>query len=139
MLKRRYCLNCNKELLERQKIKYCSNKCQADSQYKAWVLDWNEGKNTGGIGNNVRAISKHLRKYLMIKFNNKCSLCNWGKTHSVTGKIPLEIDHIDGNAENNEESNLRLLCPNCHSLTPHFRNLNKGNGRKWRTKKYLKN
>lgn len=30
---------------------------------------------------------------------------------------PLEIEHIDGNALNNKEDNLILLCPNCHSLT----------------------
>jgi Zn finger protein HypA/HybF involved in hydrogenase expression len=68
-----------------------------------------------------------------------CSLCGWNKVHSITKRIPLEIDHIDGNAENNSEENLRLICPNCHSLTPHFRNLNKGKGRKWRTNKYKKN
>jgi 5-methylcytosine-specific restriction endonuclease McrA len=42
----------------------------------------------------------------------------------------------DGNSENNLEENLRLLCPNCHSLSPNFRNLNKGYGRKWRVNKY---
>jgi Zn finger protein HypA/HybF involved in hydrogenase expression len=66
----------------------------------------------------------------------KCSMCGWNKKHSITGHVPLEIDHIDGNSQNNIESNLRILCPNCHSLTPYFRNLNKGNGRKWRIEKY---
>lgn len=37
----------------------------------------------------------------------------------------LQIHHIDGNHYNNEESNLQLLCPNCHSLTPTFGALNK--------------
>ena len=48
------------------------------------------------------------------------------------GKLPVdefgrtyEIHHIDGNHYNNEESNLQLLCPNCHSLTPTFGALNK--------------
>ncbi len=59
------------------------------------------------------------------------------KKNPVTGKVPLEIDHIDGDSENNKEENLRLICPNCHSLTPSFRNLNKGKGRAWRIK-YLK-
>lgn len=60
--------------------------------------------------------------------------CGWNQRHSITHRIPLEIDHIDGNANNNNEDNLRLLCPNCHSLTPHFRNLNRGHGRAWRQK-----
>ena len=65
-------------------------------------------------------------------------MCGWHEKNVVTGRVPLEIDHIDGNSENNIESNLRLLCPNCHSLTPYFRNLNKGKGRKWRIEKYHK-
>jgi predicted HNH restriction endonuclease len=39
------------------------------------------------------------------------------------------LEHIDGNAYNNSESNLSLLCPNCHSQTPTYKAKNKGNGR----------
>ena len=39
-------------------------------------------------------------------------------------KIVLELDHIDGNSKNNNLSNLRLLCPNCHSQTDTFRGRN---------------
>lgn len=46
-----------------------------------------------------------------------------------TNTLPLEIDHIDGNSENNSEENLRLICPNCHSLTETYRGANRGNGR----------
>ena len=49
-----------------------------------------------------------------------------------TGVAPLVADHIDGNWRNNTESNLRLLCPNCDSLTLTYAALNKGNGRKHR-------
>jgi len=37
------------------------------------------------------------------------------------GPIPLELDHIDGCRSNNQLQNLRLLCPNCHALTPTYR------------------
>lgn len=47
-----------------------------------------------------------------------------------TNQVPLIADHIDGNWRNNIESNLRLLCPNCDSLSPTYAALNKGNGRK---------
>ncbi len=46
------------------------------------------------------------------------------------------MNHIDGNSENNKEKNLELLCPNCHSLTPNFKGLNKGNGRHSRMLRY---
>lgn len=39
--------------------------------------------------------------------------------------MPLELDHVDGNSDNNTLSNLRLLCPNCHSLTPTYRGKNR--------------
>lgn len=105
-----------------------------EHQHKLFIKKWKEGNLVA-----TKNISGYLRRYIIIKTGEKCSLCGWNKIHSITKKVPLEIDHIDGNAENNNESNLRLICPNCHALTPHFRNLNKGSGRKWRLKKYIKN
>ncbi len=76
-------------------------------------------------------------RFLLEKHGERCSRCGWNKKNTNTGKVPLEVDHIDGIADNNSEDNLRLLCPNCHALTPNFRNLNKGKGREWRNR-YLK-
>lgn len=135
----RNCIFCRSVLTERHKIKYCSNQCQMDSQHREWVVAWKAGKMSGNIGITARNISTHLRRYLMDKTGNKCSGCGWSKKHPVTGVVPLEIDHIDGNSENNLESNLRLLCPNCHALTPFYKNLNRGKGRKWRMNKYIRN
>jgi Zn finger protein HypA/HybF involved in hydrogenase expression len=100
---------------------------------------WKAGKANGTVGISAKNISGHVRKYLFEKYENKCSICGWNKVNPHSGRFSLEIDHIDGDSENSIESNLRLLCPNCHSLTPHFRNLNKGKGRKWRMNKYKKN
>jgi hypothetical protein len=49
--------------------------------------------------------------------------------------INLEIDHKDGDPYNNHHSNLRLICPNCHSQTNTFKNRNKGKGRSANTGK----
>jgi hypothetical protein len=139
MKEKRYCTGCDILLTKDHKIKFCSNQCQMDYQYRVWVDLWKKGKKDGGIGITARNISGHLRRYLADKFGNKCLMCGWSKKHPITGVVPLELDHIDGNSENNLEENLRLLCPNCHALTPFYKNLNRGKGRKWRTDKYIKN
>ena len=54
----------------------------------------------------------------------KCQNCGCDG-HWQNGVIALEIDHIDGDNTNNELSNLRYLCPNCHALTETYRGRNK--------------
>ncbi len=81
---------------------------------------------------NTKNISAYIKRYLLGKYGERCSQCGWSQRNPVTGRVPLEVDHLDGQADNNTEKNLRLICPNCHALTPTFRNLNKGRGREWR-------
>ena len=64
--------------------------------------------------------------------------CGWGEENPKTNKVPIELEHIDGNSNNNELSNLKLLCPNCHSLTPTYKGANRGNGRYERKERYKK-
>lgn len=130
------CAGC-KTKVSRSHGKYCSLKCQNLYQYQLYLNDWKTGKEDGNKGITTKILSGHIKHYLKEKYQEKCSLCGWNRKNPITKKVPLEIDHIDGNASNNKEENLRLICPNCHALTPHFRNLNKGNGRTWRLK-YLK-
>lgn len=56
--------------------------------------------------------------------DQKCELCGWCET-SIDGRIPLELDHINGEHSDNRIENLRVLCPNCHSLQPTHRGKNK--------------
>lgn len=98
------CVDCGNNFTRRHQIKFCSNKCQNEYQYKQWVIRWKNGEVNGGIGITARNISQHLRRYLEEKFRNQCSVCGWHQKHPITGVIPFEIDHIDGNADNNSEA-----------------------------------
>lgn len=49
-----------------------------------------------------------------------CNLTDWNNR-----PIPLELDHIDGNPYNHVNSNIRLICPNCHAQTSTYRGKNK--------------
>jgi len=50
----------------------------------------------------------------------RCEQCGWAEK-TKTGYLPLELDHINGDRHDNRLENLRILCPNCHSLQPTHR------------------
>jgi hypothetical protein len=127
-VKRLTCVVCNK-LLGYHKYKYCSLQCQQRErkQTTAKLIESGQYKYNS---------SKTLRKYLLEKRGRKCEYCNleiW-----MDKPIPLEIEHVDGNSENNNLNNIKLICPNCHSQTPTYKGKNRGNGRFFRRQRYKK-
>ena len=50
----------------------------------------------------------------------RCELCGWCQM-ATDGRIPVKLDHINGDRYDNRLENLRILCPNCHSLQPTHR------------------
>lgn len=125
------CLLCgqSRELLPSIRGKYCSNKCQKLFEYNLNISKWLSGDDRGWTGKSVR-LKSFVRRYLLEKYNYTCNKCGWNKRHPQDGKPLVEINHIDGDATNCVESNLEVLCPNCHSETRNFRARNSASSRK---------
>ena len=123
---KKYCPVCKKEIPYDNK--FCSVKCAQKHHRDEYIERWKNGLENGIRGKKWIDVSEHIKTYLFEKYNSKCARCGWGEVNPFTNKIPLEIEHIDGNALNNKEENLILICPNCHSLTATYRGANKGKG-----------
>ena len=120
------CIQCNCTFSHKscQPRTFCSQKCVKANQYDERVKEWLSGIHPGYVGK-TRQLSKFVRRYLHETRGTACEECGWDVRHPVDGAILTEIEHIDGNAENNAPTNLKILCPNCHSMTPTFRARNK--------------
>jgi hypothetical protein len=55
---------------------------------------------------------KVKEKMLRAGWPEECSVCGYKQKHMVNGKVPLLLDHIDGDKHNFKKENLRLLCWN---------------------------
>ena len=123
----RTCLNCGKLLNNRNQIKFCSHACTKEYKWMEIVTKIENGDTSFS--------SDTYKKYLIYKYGEKCMKCGWHEINPTTNLIPVQLEHKDGNSENHNLNNLELLCPNCHSLTPTYGALNKGNGRTKRREK----
>jgi hypothetical protein len=96
---------------------------------------WNKGRRGYGInripleailvkGSNFQSFKLKKRLFKDKLKIPKCEECGWAKISS-DGRIPLELDHINGDSSDNRIINLRILCPNCHSLKPTHRGRNR--------------
>jgi len=130
-MKEKYnCIQCGKEHevsnVTSSRRKYCSLRCQQDYQFQERIDKWIETGVAPGI--------KVIRRYLINK-DNHCCTCG---RNTWNGKpLVLEVEHKDGNSENNSFENLALICPNCHSQTDTYKAKNKGNGRYARRQRYV--
>lgn len=130
------CLNCGKEL-NKHEYTYCSIKCHREYEEKVNLENWKSGKDSGGH-EGYGSLKPFVRRFVFERAQYKCEKCGWSEHNPFTGKLALEIDHINGDSSNNRPENLRVLCPNCHSLTEFHGILNKGRGRRKFREAYLK-
>ena len=107
------------------------DRAASSTKYLAYIARWKAGAEDGMRGQT--GTSSHIRRYMLDKVGHRCARCGWAEVNPHTGKVPLELEHIDGDYQNNDEGNLTILCPNCHSLTPTYRSLNNGKGRPRKT------
>jgi predicted nucleic acid-binding Zn ribbon protein len=111
------CIVCGKQTPSR-KNKFCERDGLCDAIY-----NFNRIREAGKTPTKAT-----VRRYLILTRGYKCEDCKLSEWKNT--KIPLESHHIDGNYRNNKEENLKLLCPNCHSITDNYRGKNRNNGRK---------
>jgi 5-methylcytosine-specific restriction endonuclease McrA len=79
--------------------------------------------------NDLTFEKKHLarkKREILEEQGGKCLICGLSKW--MGKEISLELDHIDGDHDNNKRENFRVLCPNCHSQTSTFKGRGKKNG-----------
>ena len=120
------CLYCGRETTN---YKFCNSKCNKEYLKKQKIDKWLLTGDTGcGVSTTLRNC---IRDYILNKQNHRCSIC--GLNDSWHNK-PLKfiLDHIDGDASNNCEKNLRLICPNCDSQLDTYKSRNKNSARVFR-------
>ena len=118
------CKHCGKSDI---KSTYCSQLCKSKESHTKTMNEIESGRYPFKR-------NKPYKEYLISKHGHKCQICSftdWG------GKpILLILDHIDGNSDNFNLENLRIICSNCDTLTSTYKGKNKGRGRFSRKQRY---
>jgi len=123
------CICCGKVVKwgHSKRNRFCGFTCQQTYNYQERVNQLLTGTLTWGLKN-----PGWVKRYLKETRGEHCEVC---KLTEWLGKpITLELDHTDGDPDNNHIENLRLICPLCHSYTHSFKGRNRGKGRKMRYK-----
>jgi hypothetical protein len=125
----RTCANGCGRAIRANAMHYCSHNCR-NGHYRTRVIAlWLDG----ALPPRATMLSV-LRAHLIETAGRQCQRCGWGVRNPYSGRLPLEIEHVDGDWSNDAPNNLIVLCPNCHALTRTFKGANRGKGRPFRGK-----
>lgn len=126
------CSNCGKSLNSKQ-FKFCSNVCQQELDWRIRKDSFERAGNWPRVVNSY-AKARHFKRYLLEIRGHKCELC--GIETWQGQEVPLVLDHVDGNSQNDTLDNLRLVCGNCDMQLSTYKGRNRGNGRHSRKLRY---
>ncbi len=94
------CIICGKPVLaglnKKTCSRSCSNKLRIGTHYH------------GGYSRSKVKNYQSLKMRLIAQRGKKCERCGYGKLEI------LQVHHVNKDRNNNELSNLELICPNCH-------------------------
>lgn len=114
------CAYCHKEfyrspsklLKSRSGLYFCNKECKLAAQRLESGKQFSEMRplHYGTADSEYTYRRKAFRSY-----SHCCAICNWDEDEEI-----LQVHHIDEDRQNNELTNLIILCPNCHAkLTSH--------------------
>jgi Zn finger protein HypA/HybF involved in hydrogenase expression len=124
------CENCKSFINNRNK--FCSLNCFHLDKHKKAYDDFLKNNHLYCRANySPRA----FRDFFLAEQNYECLICKMSNVW-MDKELIFVIDHIDGDASNNNRDNLRMICPNCDSQTDTFKSKNKNSTRRnyWKEK-----
>ncbi|MDX1993356.1 MAG: DUF2116 family Zn-ribbon domain-containing protein [bacterium] len=144
------CLNCGAPIeYENRRNKFCSQSCSATYSNQRRIRNTIRSR-VCSCGNPKELANKYCkecsdrqvyhriykledatldsqrRRILVEEIGHRCEVC--GLSEWMGKPIPIELDHINGDSDNNSRENLRLICPNCHAQTDTYKGANAGKG-----------
>ncbi len=114
-----------KRLIQRTTVCSCGNPKLPNNKYCAECIEKRVYVKKATL--ETAKDDKTRRQILLGMRGTQCENC--GLTEWMGQPIPLEMHHIDGDTDHNAETNLQLLCPNCHAITDTHKRRNK-NGKR---------